>query len=50
MVPCDGRLDVGQQLLVAQHHLLVLLKPEVDFDHLRNTGVNVIYTISANFL
>lgn len=34
MIPGDSALDVGEQLLVPEHHLLVVEQFEVDFDHL----------------
>lgn len=34
MVPCHGALDVGEQLLVAAHHLFVVGQLEVYLDHL----------------
>ena len=52
MVPGDRRLDVGQQLLVAEHHLAVILKPEVNFDHLveaEQRNVNVKFC-TLNFI
>lgn len=36
MVPGDSGLDVGEQLEVVQHHCIVILKPEIDFDHLKH--------------
>ncbi len=38
VVSRDGRLDVGEQLFVAKHHLVVVLKPEIDFYHLKQNN------------
>ena len=35
MVSGHSRLDVGEELFVAQHHCVVILKPEIDLDHLQ---------------
>ena len=33
-MPGDSCFDVGEQLLVSDHHLLKVVEPEVYFDHL----------------
>ena len=33
-MPGDSCFDVGEQLLVSEHHLLEVAEPEVDLDHL----------------
>lgn len=34
VIPCDGALDISEQLFVSEHHLLVVEQFEVDLDHL----------------
>ncbi len=50
MVSRDGRLDVGEQLFVAKHHLVVVLKPKIDFYHLKQNKQICDFNIKLIFI